>query len=78
MLISETGQVLKLADAYSVFRELLKKSGLADIKRSDFKAVVGPMITSQFNVALRNDLAEDGKSGVRGWKNVRMLQTGPG
>jgi len=50
MLISETGQVLKLADAYQVFRGLLKKSGLADIERSDFKAVVGPMITYHFSV----------------------------
>ncbi len=77
MLTSEPGLVLKLAEVFAVFRGLLKNMGLADINRSDFKAMVGPMITSNFNVALRNDLAQDGMSGVRGWKNVRMVQTGP-
>jgi len=75
MLTSEPGQVLKLADAFEVFRSFLRKRALADMKRSEFKAVVGPMITSNFNDGPRNDLAEDGKSGVRGWKNVRLLQS---
>ena len=75
MLRSEPGQILRLADAYSVFRELLRARELPDIKRSDFKAVVGPLIRDQFNVALRNDL--DG-AGVRGWKGVRLLQSMPG
>lgn len=75
MLTCEPGQILKLADAYAVFRGLLKQRDLPDIKRSDFKAVVGPLIRDQFSVALRNDL--DG-AGVRGWKNVRLVQTGPG
>jgi hypothetical protein len=69
MLSAEPGQILKLADAYAVFRGLLKQRDLPDIKRSDFKAVVGPMITSSFNVALRNDL---GGAGVRGWKGVKL------
>lgn len=56
---------------------LLKNKGLANIKRSDFKAEVGPLITLNFNVALRNDLAQDGMPGVRGWKNTRLLHTGP-
>jgi hypothetical protein len=74
MLTSEPGQILRLADAYAVFRDLLRARGLADIKRSDFKAVVGPLIRDQFNVALRNDLDN---AGVRGWKGVR-LQSVPG
>ena len=75
MLFCEPGQILRLADAYAVFRGLLKQCDLPDIKRSDFKAVVGPLIREQFNVALRNDL--DGAGG-RGWKNVKLIQTGPG
>ena len=70
VLSAEPGQILKLADAYTVFRDLLKKRDLPDIKRSDFKAVVGPLITENFNVCLRNDL--DGAGG-RGWKGVKML-----
>jgi hypothetical protein len=75
MLTCETGQILRLADAYAVFRSLLKQRELPDIKRSDFKAVVGPLIREQFNVALRNDL---GGVGGRGWKDVKMLQSGLG
>lgn len=75
LLLHEPGQILRLADAYSVFRELLRTRELPDIKRSDFKAVVGPLIRDQFNVALRNDL--DG-AGVRGWKGVKLIQTVPG
>jgi hypothetical protein len=74
LLTSEPGQILRLADAHAVFRDLLRAKELPDIKRSDFKAVVGPLITSQFNVCLRNDL--DG-AGIRGWKGVR-LQSLPG
>ena len=74
LLTSEPGQILRLADAYNVFRGLLKERELPDIKRSDFKAVVGPLITENFNVALRNDL--DGAGG-RGWKNVKLLQSRP-
>jgi hypothetical protein len=74
LLSVESGQILKLADAYAVFRGLLKERDLPDIKRSDFKAVVGPLITEQFHVCLRNDL--DGAGG-RGWKNVKLL-SGPG
>jgi len=74
LLMSEPGQILRLADAYAVFRGFLKERDLPDIKRSDFKAVVGPLITENFNVCLRNDL--DG-AGSRGWKGVRMIQTGP-
>jgi len=75
LLMSEPGQILRLTDAYTAFRGLLKERELPDIKRSDFKAVVAPLIREQFNVALRNDL--DGGGG-RGWKGVKMLQTGPG
>jgi hypothetical protein len=75
MLACEPGQILRLADAYTVFRGLLKQRDLPDLKRSDFKAVVGPLIREQFNVALRNDL--DGAGG-RGWKNVKLIQTEPG
>jgi hypothetical protein len=75
LLTSELGQFLRLADAYAVFRSLLKQRDLPDMKRSEFKAVVGPLIREQFSVALRNDL--DG-SGVRGWKGVRLVQAVPG
>ena len=74
VLSAEPGQILKLGDAYAVFRGLLKERDLPDIKRSDFKAVVAPLITSSFNVCLRNDLAG---AGVRGWKGV-AIQSGPG
>jgi len=78
LLTSEPGQILKLAEAYNVFRGLLKQRELPDIKRSDFKAVVGPLIREQFNVALRNDLPGPDSCGVRGWKNVKLLsQTVP-
>jgi hypothetical protein len=58
-----------------VFRGLSKQHDLPQIKRSDFKAVVAPLIRDQFDAVLRNDL--DG-AGVRGWKNVRLVQTGQG
>jgi hypothetical protein len=47
------------------------------IKRSDFKTMVVPLIKNEFDVALRNDLVVDGRRGVRGWKNVRLNQTEP-
>jgi hypothetical protein len=52
-LMSETRQILKLADAYAVFIGLLKQRDLTDLKRSDFKAIVGPLIREQFNIAVR-------------------------
>ena len=77
LLTKETGQILKLQDAYLVFCALLKQKELPDIKRSDFKAVVGPLIREQFDVALRNDLQIDDKLGQRGWKNIKLLQSTP-
>jgi hypothetical protein len=74
LLTKEPGTILKLQDAYSIFRGLLKERNLPDIKRSDFKAVVGPLIREQFDVALRNDLCLGEKSGLRGWKNVKLVQ----
>ncbi len=78
LLTSEPGQILRLHEAYTSFLGLLKERNLPVIKRSDFKAVVGPLIREQFDVALRNDLAADDKQGVRGWKNVKLVQTVPG
>jgi len=49
---------------------------LPDSKRADFKAVVGPLIREQFDVALRNDLPCDGLTGVRGWKWVNLILAG--
>ena len=77
LLTSEPGQVLRLHDAYISFLSLLKERNLPEIKRCDFKAVVGPLIRDQFNVALRNDLPGIDGGGVRGWKNVRLIQTVP-
>jgi hypothetical protein len=78
LLTNEPGQILKLADAYAVFRGLLKQRELPDVKRSNFKAVVVPLIKDEFDVALRNDLVVDGRQGVRGWKNVRLSQAATG
>ena len=36
--------------------------------------MVGPLITENFNVSLRNDL--DGVA-VRGWKEVKLIQSAP-
>jgi hypothetical protein len=72
LLTKEPGTILKLQDAFTIFRGLLKQRSLPDIKRSEFKAVVGPLIREEFDVALRNDLGED--TNLRGWKNVRLLQ----
>jgi hypothetical protein len=77
LLTSEEGQILRLADAYAVFRKLLKQRELPDIKRSEFKQVVGPLIREEFKVALRNDLPGLDGSGVRGWKGVKLLQSAP-
>ena len=71
MLSSEPGNVLLLADAHDAFCKYLKLQQHEPIKRSDFKAVVEPLIRDQFNVCLRNDLRIDERSGVRGWKNMR-------
>jgi len=70
MLTAEPGKVLLLADAYAVFCDYLKQQNHAQIKRSDFKSVVEPLIREQFNVCLRNDLRIDERSGIRGWKNL--------
>ena len=51
---------------------LLKDRELAPVKRSDFKAMVVPIVKQEFDVALRCDLVVDGRSGQRGWKNVRL------
>lgn len=59
---------MRLADAYAVFRSFLNRRDLPDIKRSDFKAVVAPLIRDQFSVALRNDLPGLDGDNVRGWK----------
>jgi len=74
VLSAEPGQILRLGDAYEVFRRLLKDRELPDMNRPDFRAVVAPLITEQFNVCLRNDL---GGAGGRGWKGVK-LQSLPG
>jgi hypothetical protein len=79
MLTAEPGSVLLLPDAYAAFCNYLKQQQHESIKRSEFKAVVIPLIRDQFNVCLRNDLRIDERSGVRGWKNVRYCsQTLPG
>jgi len=69
LLTSEPGQILRVNDAFAVFRRLLKERELPDIKRSDFKAVLVPLMKDEFNVCLRNDLGGSG----RGWKGVKML-----
>ena len=79
MLTSEPGSVLGLVEAYAAFNEFLKLQNLAEVKRSDFKAAVAPLIAEQFNVCLRNDLKLGEHSGMRGWKNVRYVgRTVPG
>ncbi len=77
LLTCEPGQILMLHDAYTVFCSMLKQRSLEPLKRSDFKAIVVPLIRDQFNVALRNDLVVDERQGVRGWKNLRLSQTVP-
>jgi len=77
LLTAEPGQILKLQEAYSVFRALLKQRNLPDIQRGDFKAVVAPLIRDQFNCALRNDLQIEEKTGQRGWKNMKLAQSMP-
>jgi hypothetical protein len=77
LLTSEPGHILILQDAYTTFCSLLKKQELNPLKRSDFKAIVTPMIRDEFNVGLRNDLVVGNRAGIRGWKNVR-LQVMPG
>jgi len=72
LLTAESGQVLMLADAYMAFCRLLKERELAPVKRSDFKAMVVPIIKDEYSVSLRNDLEVDGKQGIHGWKNVRL------
>ena len=76
LLTAEPGKILMLQDAYTAFSQLLKQRELEPLKRNDFKAMVVPYIKEEFNKALRNDLVVDGRSGQRGWKDVR-LQTVP-
>lgn len=77
LLAVESGKILMLQDAYTAFSSLLKERELEPIKRADFRAIVAPLIRDEFQVGLRNDLVVDGRSGVRGWKNVRLSQTSP-
>ena len=79
LLTCEPGQTLLLADAHAAFCRILKERELAPLKRSEFKSIVIPLIKEEFDVALRNDLVVDERQGVRGWKNVKLLdQTLPG
>jgi hypothetical protein len=78
LLTCEPGNVLLLADAYAVFCNMVKQQNLDPVKRADFKAMIVPMIKDQFDVCLRNDLQIDERQGVRGWKNVKLIQTAPG
>lgn len=77
LLTAAPGNVLLLADAYTAFLNLMKQNSLEPLKRSDFKAMVVPFVQEKFAVSLRNDLKIDERSGVRGWKNVK-IQTMPG
>src|SRR5208283_1679102 len=52
LLTADSGQILMLHDAYSAFCSLLKQSELEPLKRSDFKAIVSPLIRDEFDVAL--------------------------
>ena len=61
-----------LADAYMAFCRLLKERELAPVKRSDFKAMVVPIVKQEFDCSPRNDLVVDVKQGIRGWKNIRL------
>lgn len=72
LLVCEPGKILMLHDAYAAFCSILKKKELEQVKRSDFKALVTPLIKGEYNVCLRNDLVIDGRSGQRGWKNVNL------
>lgn len=36
------------------------------------------LVQDQFGVCLRNDLVINERSGIRGWKNVKLVQTVPG
>ena len=72
LLTSEPGQILMLQDAYTTFCSMLKKQELHPLKRSDFKAIVTPLIHDVFNAGLRNDLVVDGRPGTRGWKDLRL------
>jgi hypothetical protein len=75
LLTCETGQILRLADAYAVFRGLLKQRDLPDMKRSEFKAVVGPLIKEQFDLGLRNDLISQQRQVQQcGWKGLRLAE----
>ena len=76
MLDAEPGQILKLEEAYTFYRELLKQRNLPDVTKADFKYIVGPLIRENFQVALRNDLIAD-RAGVRGWKGLKLIQTVP-
>lgn len=77
LLEVESGKILMLQDAYSAFCSLLKQRDLEPLKRPDFKAMVVPLIRDEFAVGLRNDLVVGGRSGIRGWKNVKLNQSVP-
>jgi hypothetical protein len=78
LLTVEPRKVLLLTDAYAVFLKLAKQQSLEPVKRSEFKAIVGPLIQDQFGICLRNDLKIDERQGVRGLKNVKLVQTATG
>jgi len=73
LLACEPGETLLLKDAYDVFCGIVKQQSLEPVKRSEFSAMVVPLIREQFNVALRNDLQIDERQGVRGWKDMKLL-----
>ena len=73
MLTCESGKILLLADAYIQFLKLVRIQNLEPVKRSDFKAMVTPLIKEQFNVALRNDLIDQVELKQKaGWKGLRV------
>jgi hypothetical protein len=67
------GQILLFNDVYAAFREMAKQRELEPIRRSQFRALIMPLVRESFDVGLRNDLCLNENQSV-GWKNVRLIE----
>ena len=50
-----------------------KQRELEPIRRSQFRALIMPLVRESFDVGLRNDLFVNENHSV-GWKNVRLIE----
>ena len=75
ILERQEGSVLTLAHAFMVFQQFLKQRDMPHIKRTEFKAMLAPVVRDTFNLGLRNDVFDQTtQHQTIGWKGLRAVE----